>query len=270
MRRRGREPGHVIFEPDRVEDIVRYMRVRGLDGLEVNRSLCAVRSKDLALLELFPFVRRLVIIHGKARLDALRSMCDLEELTINARCRSPLDFGWFPSLRVLRSYWVDGALSAFECHKLEDLYLIDWPIRTIEAIQRLPRLRRLTVSGGSLRSFALDTDVRLEDLCLMYLRSITETPGLQQLVRLRRLELSHLPKLTSLPPLGRLTCLEVVKLEKVRGLRTLERVGDLAQLRELSLVDMGDIETLRFLSRAKHLAELWAIYNTRIGDGDLS
>lgn len=270
VRRWGHEPGHVILVPGRIDEIVRYMRERRLDGLEVNRSLCEVRPRDLALLERFPFVRRLVIIHGTIRLDAINHMSDLEELTVDARCLSPLDFRSFPKLRVLRSNWVRGALSAFECKRLEDLFLTDWQIHTIDAIQHLPRLRRLTVSGGSLRTFALDDEVPLEELCLMYLRSLTDAPGLQRLVRLKQLEMSHLPKLSSLPPLGRLRHLGVVKCEKVKKLSNVERLGELLTLRKMVFVDMGNIKTLRFLARARRLAELWVIYNSRIRDGDLS
>lgn len=259
-----------ILEIGKLQQIVKYMQARGVDGLEVNRSLAPDTPVRLDVLKHFAFVRRLVVLHGYVQIEAIQDMHDLEELMLECECRHSIDFGWFPHLRVLRTYWTKGVLSAFDCQALEDLYMTDWRIETIQGIQRLPRLRRLTVSGGSIRTFTLDSELPLEQLCLTHLRSLADVSGLKRLVQLKQLELSHIPKLTLLPRLEHLSCLEVVKLERVRGLRTLERLGDLSKLRDLALVDMGEINTLRFLARARHLAELWVIYKTRVRDGDLS
>ena len=97
-----------------------YADVLAREGLSVLS--IAVRGEDLSFLSKVPDLRGLVLNAGEVRdLSALEALRGLETLTLNtpSRPKLPLDFGSFPSLRVLRMYFNPGFESVYDRTSLE-------------------------------------------------------------------------------------------------------------------------------------------------------
>ncbi len=234
-------PALVVLEGGWKDSYARDMAAQGLSVLSI-----AVRGNDLSFLSRVPDLRGLVLNAGEVRdLSALEGLGSLETLTLNtpARPKLPLDFGSFPSLRVLRMYWNAGFESVFGCASLESLWVFSPPDPDLARFGTLPALRRLELSMG---------------------RRLVSTQGVGELDFLGLYSQGALAELRDLPDLS------VLAIETAKKLEEIDAVAACASLRRLDLADVGEIASLKPLAGLHALEEVGAWGSTRILDPDLS
>lgn len=221
-----------------------YADVLAREGLSVLS--IAVRGEDLSFLSKVPDLRGLVLNAGEVRdLSALEALRGLETLTLNtpSRPKLPLDFGSFPSLRVLRMYFNPGFESVFDRTSLESLWVFSPPDPDLSRFGALPALRRLELSMG---------------------RKLVSTQGVGDLDFLGLYQQGALRELRDLPDLS------VLAIESAKQLEAIDAVAGCRSLTRLDIAEVGEIASLKPLAGLDRLEELGAWGSTRILDPDLS
>ncbi|MEL6189486.1 MAG: hypothetical protein AAFU79_33090 [Myxococcota bacterium] len=177
-------------------------------------------------------------------IQAVGDMDTLEYLKLGQN--RTLDLRRLRALRHLRATFSKGSCLP---ESLASLETCSWSACSPESgdltfMGNVPRLTRLEVVEGSIRS----------------LRGIRHMP-------LQHLDLYGLHSLWSLEGLGQEVVL--LKLEKCAAIPDFSPIGGCLALRSLVLADCGEIPTLRFVHRLPALRRLVLTGNSRVVDGDL-
>ncbi len=234
-------PALVVLEGGWKDSYADDMAAQGLSVLSI-----AVRGTDLSFLSQVPDLRGLVLNAGEVRdLSALEALSGLETLTLNtpSRPKLPLDFGSFPSLRVLRMYFNPGFESVFGCASLQSLWVFSPPDPDLSRFGTLPALRRLELSMG---------------------RKLVSTQGVGDL------DFLGLYTQGALAELRDLSDLSVLAIESAKKLEAIDAVAGCRSLRRLDIADVGEITSLKPLAGLDALEDIGAWGSTRILDPDLS
>lgn len=221
-----------------------------VDGVELNAAKGSW-GQGLGFLAQIPHLHHLILIDLQ-ELDVrpIQRLSELRSLTLSAYATSGLDFSNFPSLTKAFIEWRRQYQGLNECTDLEELYVNKYDSEDLQALDRLTRLRSLSI-GDSRRVCSLN--------------------GTGSFKALRSLGLFALPRLSSLMPVEDLAeTLEDLDLNQCRGLSALNPLGGLRKLRRLILADCGRVRSLRPIADLPRLEELYFYGDTYVIDGDVA
>jgi internalin A len=234
-------PALVVLEGGWRDEYANVIEAHGLAVLSI-----MVRGDDLSFLERLPDLRGLVLNAGAVRdLSPVAGLTRLETLTLNtpSKPRLPLDFGAFPLLERLRTYWNPGFESVFSCRRLETLFVFGPPDADLTRFGEMSGLKRLELSQG---------------------RKLVTSAGVPE-----GLEFLGLYQQAAFAELVVPRSLRVLAVESCKKLASLDAVAG-HSLTRLKVANCGDIASLAPLRGMDELEEFFAWESTRIVDNDLS
>lgn len=232
---------------DQLAELVNSGKV---DGVELNAAKGSW-GQGLGFLAQIPRLQHLTLIDLQERdVRPIQGLSDLRSLTLSAYATSSLDFSNFPSLTKAFIEWRQQYQGLNACTELQELYVNKYDSEDLRALDRLTRLRSLSI-GDSRRVCSLD--------------------GIGSFLALRSLGLFALPRLSSLMQVDDLAeTLEDIDLNQCRRLSTLDPLGGLRKLRRLILADCGRVASLRPIADLPLLEELYFYGDTYVIDGDVA
>lgn len=181
--------------------------------------------------------------------SSIHSLTELQSLQVEATCKTPLDFSFFPKLEDAAVDWNNKVESLFQCPSLKELYIYIYKSKdkSMSAFSQLPNLEILRLKNTSVRS-------------------VGDISGLK---KLKILKIGLGPKLESLEGLEALSELRILQLDTCRKIKRVDPIGKLKKLQELCLCGCGEIETLKPVANLKKLQKICFCSSTKILDGDM-
>lgn len=193
------------------------------------------RGRNVEFLVELPWLQALDLLHlGIPEITPIHNLHSLRRLGITTYCNTAIDFAAFPKLESCGLEWRKGAESVFGrvtlrelfvnrykgrsslpfagLINLESLAISNAPIRNLDGLRGLSKLRSLRLAGlQKLASLAgLETLTKLEDLDVNTCRAVRSIDEVSSLVLLRKLSLANDGDIESLKPLDKLRGLESV------------------------------------------------------------
>ena len=205
-------------------------------------------APDLEFLTGLPPLRSLEVHHLPLQdVRPIEHQTSLEELSLNAYFKVPVDFSGLTRLRTVHLDWGPGAETLLGLPHLEDLLLNRFPGTDLRGLATLRSLRKLRLSGGRLATLhGIAALTRIEELRLLALRALSNIESIGDLAE-------------SLVSLEFHSCRGLARLDAIQGLRRLMR---------LVVANCGDIESLAPIAGLP-LKELHFYESTTIRDGQL-
>lgn len=155
---------------------------------------------------------------------------DLEELVIMADTLGPgiaFDCSWILQYKNLNSLWLGKKAK-----------------KNLESINKLPKLKSLTLRGIKIKDFSFLFSMNLERLALLW-NSNSDLRALSNLKSLKEIELWHINKLEEISFLEELTSLEIIKLQDLKHIVCLPNLRSHMNLKKVFLMDTGiDLESI--------------------------
>lgn len=214
--------------------------------LVLNEASGWILNADLAFLTLIPNLRSLSIV-SRSHINKLPPLPTLQDLHFACGTYAPLNFENFPSITSCAIPWSSSCSSLLECLQLKNLFLSKFKFRTLEGLQRLNRIERLSIVDSPVVSLR----------------------GIEHLTKLKFLELAYLSKLEDLSGIEYCSELETLWVATCKRIESVGPVGDLKALIHLRLDNCGKIETFEPLLKCLNLQSLKFIESTNLVDGNL-
>ncbi len=216
------------------DDLTEFVLQNSIDELELNDGK-GWRGKDLNFLGRLEHLKSFKIIDLTiASVEPIHNLHNLRAVEVTTYCKTEIQFNAFPQLEQCALEWRPKAASLFSCITLrhlfinrydgtdvaqvaglvnvESLALLNAPIRNLEGLRSLKKLRTLRLANlRQLKSLAGVQDLfQLEELDVNTCRSIGSIREIGALSQLKRLFLNNDGDIASLTPIDNLKNLESV------------------------------------------------------------
>lgn len=254
----GPGPTAICIESDRIDECMAYYQEHGLSRISVSPFL-GFTGKDLDFLEHYPEVRGVWQSSDLGRIDitGLRFVeSALEDLSVGDSHQA-LDLSRFPRLETFSSEWHPGLRITAECTSLRRLSLSKYrpKSKNLTELAELPALEELSLVQGPLRSIeGVGRFARLTRLELAYLTKLDSVAAIEELSggRLEVLDCDVCKKIGDHASVVRVPSLRVVKFNECGEIPSISFLDDMPQLEEFRFVDTNVIDgDLRPLLRLK-------------------
>lgn len=205
-------------------------------------------DSDISFVSGFKNVKNIHILATvQTGFEVLTSLPALESLSISPPPHAAIDFPNIPSLKHCSIQWWYGANSLLECNTLESLYISHSKEKDLKFLEKLSRLKTLTVSQSTIHSLV----------------------GLEKLTLLTKLELFHLRTLSTFDQLSGCSNLEELNIQMCSKFSDVSVLSKLAQLKKLTIDIRANILSIEPLISLPHLENVNLGGSTIVDDGDL-
>jgi internalin A len=191
------------------------------------------------------------IFHFNIRdIQPIHDLHKLRRLGVTTYCSTALDFAAFPELESCDLEWRPGAESLFACTTLTDLFVNRYRGEDCRSFSGLTRLDSLALLNAPLKSLdGLEALTRLRSLRLAGLRGLQELRGIDQLANLEELDVNSCRGINSIDEVGQLEHLRKLHLNDgglITSLKPIDKLGGLESVvfyGSTNIVD-GDLSPL--------------------------
>jgi hypothetical protein len=238
--------GHQLLHEDIVELELNY--AKGWKGNDIG---FLSSLPDLAAVTVFDWtlddVRPIHVLHK------------LRTLEISTYCKTEIDFATFPQLEDCALEWRPKAISIFDCKTLKKLFVNHYNLHETELFGRLTGLEELAILNAPVKNLlGLSRLHRLRKLRLAGLRGLTSLKGVESLVNLEELDINTCRKIRSIKEIGNLTRLRKLYLNDNGKIQSIKPIDELRHLE--SVLFCGSTEfvdgDLSPLTRQEHLTKV--------------
>lgn len=184
----------------------------------------------------------------------------LKELEITTYCKTPMDYSCFPELERCGLEWRPRSESVFDCTTLKKLFINRYKGKDTDCFSRLVNLEDLTLLNAPIRNLlGLKSLVKLQRIRIGLLRQLGSLTGIEQLVNLRELDINTCRRFRSLAPIESLMRLEKLffsncgEIESLRPLSKLTNLNWIGFCESTNILD-GDLLPLMNLPNLERLS----------------
>lgn len=166
--------------------------------------------------------------------DFLYEMKNLKNLYLHTLY--PIDFRNLENLENLSLWWNKKKITKFDTlSKLENLQILEFDEKDLIKLSDLTNLKSLSFATAKIKSLkGIETLIKLQDLSLGGVRSLTDISDITTLQKLERLEFDICWKLKDFSPIGELKALKELELLDCKNLESIKFVKDMPNLKRLS------------------------------------
>lgn len=234
---------------------------RGITELSLNSSL-GWPGGSVEFINELDFLTGLEIIDqvNVSDVSPIHSLADLEHLSINTYCTTPVDFHKFPKLRSCFIQWRKGAESVFESKTITSLGINCYRVGNLLAVRNMTQLEELWLASNSSQSLeGLQNLSHLKTLTVGWFRNLKDIEALRSLKELEQLEINWCRKLQDVDAIAELKNLKILQLCDNRHIATLLPLVGLPLLEDVlfygsTVIDDGDMSVLMTLPNLRQIA----------------
>jgi Leucine-rich repeat (LRR) protein len=218
------------------------------------------KGKDIAFLSSLPNLEALTVVDWTIDdVKPIHLLHKLRTLKISTYCKTEIDFAAFPKLEDCSLEWRPKAISIFDCKTLKKLFVNRYKLHETELFGRLPNLEELAILNAPVKNLlGLSRLRRLRKLRLAGLRVLTSLKGIESLTNLEELDINTCRKIRSIKEVGNLARLRKLFLNDNGQIQSIKPIDELRNLESVlfwgstEIVD-GDLSPL---TRQEHLTKV--------------
>jgi Leucine-rich repeat (LRR) protein len=224
------------------QDLQRNLLQQPIAEIELNDGK-GWRGQDVSFLADFPELLAFKIIDLTIKsVSPIHVLHNLRSLDVITYCKTELRFSEFPHLTDCGLQWRPKATSLFDCIGLKNLFVDHFSGSDTDSFGRLKNLESLAILGSPIKSLeGLRTLTRLRSLRLGALRVLPTLKGIEPLIRLEKLEVNTCRKIRSIEEISGLVSLRELYLDNLGEIESIKPVRTLHQLRRLTFVESTNI-----------------------------
>jgi Leucine-rich repeat (LRR) protein len=276
----GKYGRRAVLTSDWSYQMAKDLKDHGIVELELNMAK-GWRGNDLSFLSELPHLQSFEILDLRPsiqNIEPIHFLHELRKLGISTYCSTEIQFSAFPKLEDCSLEWGKRkAQSLFDCKSLKKLFVNRYKGNDIEPFTRLTELESLTIYTAPIVSLqGIERLQKLRRLSIALFRKLASLTGIQGLTQLEELEISTCRSFHSIVEVGYLThlrklilanCGDIDSFKPLEKLSNLEEVifyestnvidGDLSQLMQLKKLSNVTFQNRRHYS---HRREEFAAY----------
>jgi hypothetical protein len=185
---------------------------------------------------------------GVKDVTPLQHLANLEHIGLQCEFTKAPDFSNFKNLINIFLSWRPKAKTIFDCLRVEQLNIVNYPSANLNDLKGMSYLKRLQLTS----------------------RKLVTLEGIEALQSLEVLDLFSCTKLESFDGIAKCSKLKEVELESCKKINDISSLGGIEKLRKVILTDCGKIKSLCSLVNCSLLETLTFTGDTNIEDGKLT
>lgn len=213
----------------------KIIRDKSVEHLFLNYTL-GWKCSDYAFLEQIPPIRTLDItdVHSVG-IKSIERQHGLVTLSLNMPNANGVDFRAFHNLKSVFCYGGKRNDTLFSCGSIERLYIDDLKVGDKHGIDRLKKLKDLTIANSNITSLAFLRNLALlESLAITNCKQILSFADISFLENLKRIDIRGVKGLHDISFLSNLNSMEIVIIE-TGALATVKPLDNLGNIKALAL-----------------------------------